>query len=254
MMFSLPLPKRVTAVTAVVLGLFLLTACSYSTPPLPPLEPPPPEATEAEAEAPIDGQGGYLHPAVIEPAPAPAPAPLGTSWGETISSSVGRVRVSRTPSVPVQVMNLRYSGDAPSGRISHELQLLDRSVRVRVLRDDGTPYPIYQVDGAVHLQGEVGARYRVEVTNDSSEQTIEVALAVDGVAATNGRPAKPWGNGFVIRPGQFHLFEGFRKNDDEVAAFRFSDVGDSVAIKRGSGSASDAGLIELRIYKVQIKD
>lgn len=249
---AITIPKRAMALAALLLGLVFLSACA---PPPPPAIEPPVEAVETEAVVEVepvvvaeleDGDGAYVQP-VVEA------APLGTSWGENISSSIGRVDVSRLTSLPAQTLQLPYSADAPRGKVSNELLLLDRDVRVRVLREDGTPWPIYQVDGQVHLQGEVGERYIVDVTNNTTGG-IEVALSVDGVAENTGRPATQWGKGFNLRQGEHWRFEGFRKNDDEVAAFRFSDVADSVAIKRGSGSASDAGLIELRIYRVRFND
>lgn len=242
---------RLAAMAALFLGLFLLGACTMPPPPPQP-EQPPVEAVATEP-APIaeveDGVGGYVEPVAVVEA-----APLGTSWGENISSSVGKADVSRLSSLPAQVMTLHSSTDAPRGQVSDTLQLLDRSVQVRVLRENGTPWPIYQANGMVHLQGEAGERYTVEVTNNSSTQAIEFVLVVDGVAEFNGRPAKPWGRGFILEPGQDWRFEGFRKSREEVAAFRFADVADSVAITRGSGSARDAGVIEFKIYKVRIND
>lgn len=238
----LRIPKRLAAMAALLLGLALLGACA------PPPPPPPVKTVEVEpALIDEDGVGAYVAP-VVEA------APLGTSWGENLSSSVGKARVTRLSSLPAQVMTLHASTDTPRGKVSTKLQLLDRSVEIRVLREDGTPWPIYQVDGAVYVQGKAGERYTVEVTNNSSAQAIEVALSIDGVAENNGRAAKPWGNGFILDPGQHWRFEGFRKSADEVAAFRFADVKDSVAITRGSGSARDAGVIEFRIYKVRRND
>lgn len=248
MNFISRLPSWLSATSALVLALVFLAACM---PPRPPrAEPPPVEAVEADPVSVEDtgGEvGGYVEP-VIEA------APLGTSWGEDISSSVGKVYSTRMTSLPAQVMILQYSADAPRGAVSDKLLLLDRTVRIRVLREDGTPWPIYQADGAVHLQGEVGERYIVEVENTSPTQAIEVALSIDGLSESNGRPAKPWGKGFVLEPHESWRFKGFRKSDDEVAAFRFSDVADSVAINRGSGSAKDAGVITFRVYKITIDD
>lgn len=196
--------RSALAAFGLLITLLLISACTPA--PLPQNDPPPEAAVDAPSDAdaivevePVivaeleDGVGAYVEPVVVEA------APLGTSWGENISSSVGSVDTSRMTSLPAQTMDLYYSGDAPRGKVSNELQLLDRSVRVRVLREDGTPWPIYQTDGEVHLQGAAGERYIIEVSNDSSTP-IEFALSVDGLAEYNGRPAKQWGNGFIIRP------------------------------------------------------
>ncbi|MFV0296298.1 MAG: hypothetical protein ACK5JT_09300 [Hyphomicrobiaceae bacterium] len=237
-------PKRFIAFAALLLGLFFLSACSPST-----ADGPPTDMIEVETAAINSNEGevgGYVEP-VVEA------APLGTSWGETVSSSVGEGSSKLESLRPTQVVELHYSADPPRGQVSNEMLLVDHRLAVRVLREDGTPWPIYKVDGQVYLQGAVGERYSVELVNTSPTRDFGVIMSVDGLNVNTGRPVKIWGPGLQLAIGDSWHVKGFRINDDEVAAFRFSDPKDSVAMTRGSGSVKDAGVIRFKIYDIYVE-
>lgn len=204
----------------------------------------PPAITAPTAPAPTD-EGGYV-------APVAEAAPLGTAAGETIASRIITLRAPRHSAMPAQVAKIHYSADPAPATASTELRLLNGDLGIRVLRDNGTPFPIHQADGKVQLQGEKGARYVIEATNNSPTRTLEVVLVIDGILERTGRPINGPAKGMLLRPGGIHRFEGFRKNDHEVEAFRFADAADSVAVTRGTGSHAGAGLIRISVYDVTI--
>lgn len=237
------IPKRFAAMAALLLGLLFLNACTPAPPPQPPME-----TIEVEPVVVAEDEvGGYVEP-VAEA------APLGTSWGETVNSSSGKVGTKLKSIFPVQVIGLAYSADPPRGQVSNEIRMIDDRIGVRVLREDGTPWPVYKVDGQVYLQGAEGERYSVELINHSPTRDFGIVMSVDGLNVGTGRAVKPWGPGLALGAGDRWHVRGFRINDDEAAAFRFSDPKDSVAIKRGSGSVKDAGLIQFRVYDIEVLD
>lgn len=72
-------------------------------------------------------------------------------------------------------------------------------VDIRVLREDGTTWPIYLKGNEVRVQGEMGERYALQFLNNSETQTFTFVPSIDGLSASNGRPAKVNSGGYNTR-------------------------------------------------------
>jgi len=98
----------------------------------------------------------------------------------------------------------------------------------------GSPLPSFRHAGRTYTLGEPGARYNIRVTNPTSER-VEVVLTVDGRDAVSGQVGDYVSQrGYLIEPWGSMVVEGFRRNLDEVAAFRFTDRSQSYSALRGT--------------------
>jgi hypothetical protein len=168
---------------------------------------------------------------------------LGTVWGETRESRVHWVSFERDdPTRPAAVATLYYddragvramAGWAPPGRWAGNDDGWDGgALRVRLIDAQGMPLPVVTRDGRLYVEGRRGQRYTIEIENRSAGR-VEAVTTVDGLDVLNGKHGSPANPGYVLRPGQVFQLDGFRQSADEVAAFRFGDVGDSYAAQMG---------------------
>ena len=111
---------------------------------------------------------------------------------------------------------------------------------------DGVPASTFEHAGETHVLGQVGSRYTLRVTNHTGRR-IEAVAAVDGRDAMSGKPADPRENrGYLVPAWGSIDIDGWRLSNAEVAAFRFSSVADSYAVK--TGSARDVGVIGVAVF------
>ena len=176
-------------------------------------------------------------------------ARLGTQWGETIDSRVRTQSLKRLSDTPVAVDVLHYSAAPASSERLRELPLANGRVGLRILRENGTAWPIYRTGGTQRLQGRSGERYTLEYRNYSTK-TYEIVATVDGLDVLSGQPGSVRNRGYVLRPGEHLRIKGFRKSGDEVAAFRFASVTDSYAANSAAGSPANVGVIGTAVFEL----
>ena len=75
--------------------------------------------------------------------------------------------------------------------------------------------------------------------------------ALDGLDVLSGKRGSVQNRGYVLRPGAVLGIEGFRKNSNEVAAFRFSKVDDSYAANTSAGSIANVGVIGTAVFDLR---
>jgi hypothetical protein len=172
-----------------------------------------------------------LAPPPARPRPRPPPPQLGTQWGEGLESKTRTVVTKRLSAQPDDVASLGYNeasavrravGNNPERRLS--MLLADGDVEWSVLDEEGRPLPLQRArrgtggDDMFRLAGVEGARYTLRFRN-LSERSYEVIATVDGLDVLNGKPGSLRNGGYVLRPLQALTIEGFRKSQNEVAAF-----------------------------------
>lgn len=177
-------------------------------------------------------------------------ARLGTRWAEGVESRVSTRDLKREGDLPLSVDLLYYSAAEGAGDPIREMSLAKGSVGLRVLRRNGVPWPIHRALNTVRLTGRVGERYILEYRNYSATRTREIVATVDGLDVLNGQPGELRYRGYVLKPGAVLRIEGFRKNDREVAAFRFARPGDSYAANSDAGSPSNLGVIGTAVFSL----
>jgi hypothetical protein len=210
----------------------------------------------ADGLVPFDGQSATAsQPRRSEPIPPPIAETeqLGTRWGEEIRSSVRFVRLVRFwPDRPEAQVTIRYDGrrGAAMGPVStiRSLPVSDGTVDFAVLGARGTPLRLTPTGGGdLRLQGRSGDLYRLAFSN-RGRRTVEVVATVDGLDVLNGRTGTIANRGYVVRPGEMLVIEGFRKSADEVAAFRFSAPDNAYAANTPQGDPRNIGVIGVALF------
>jgi hypothetical protein len=137
-----------------------------------------------------------------------------------------------------------FSFDVPAARASstagpYSLELID---------ENGNTLPTFWKGGRTYVLGEQGARYSLRIRNQSGTR-VEFVASVDGRDVLDGRPAGMAKRGYIVAPWGEVSIDGFRLNQDSVAAFRFSSVRDSYAAQMGD--ARDVGVIGVAVFPEQ---
>jgi hypothetical protein len=115
------------------------------------------------------------------------------------------------------------------------------------LESHGRVLPIYTHRGRSYVEGTYRNHYAIRVFNHTGER-IEAVVTVDGRDVISGGVGNyRKGRGYVISPYDSVLIDGFRTNWNNVAAFRFTDIGDAYAARMGD--ASNVGVIGVAIFK-----
>src|SRR5260370_13426108 len=126
-----------------------------------------------------------------------------------------------------------------------ENQAYSRLYSVEVVDESGTALPTFEHLGRAYVRGTLGERCLVRVTNRSG-QRVEVVTSVDGGDVLDGRPAAWSKRGYIVDAYSGLTIDGFRLNQEEVAAFRFSSVPRSYAAQMGS--TRDVGVIGVAVF------
>ena len=232
-----------------------LSACSMQ----------PPAATVTQDRASASGASYGTSASAAAPAPraAKAEATLGTQWGEGRESVTKVVRASRlTPDQPRFVGQMRYSDEASIRRALGQYAerqlnalLADGDVEMQIGSGQGQPpLRIFSSRGGqdYYVAGRAGERYELIYTNRSN-RFYEVVATVDGLDVLTGQPGSVRNEGYLLRPGERLVIDGFRKNDREVAAFRFSNK-DRAYANTPAGDARNVGVIGSALFEVRLDE
>jgi len=118
---------------------------------------------------------------------------------------------------------------------------------VRLESPSGRALPTYYHRGTTYVEGHWGDRYSIRVSNHTGRR-VEAVVTVDGRDVISGSEGDyRRSRGYVIAPWGSVLIEGFRTSWSGVAAFRFTDVGDSYAARMGS--AAHVGVVGVAIFE-----
>ena len=123
----------------------------------------------------------------------------------------------------------------------------DNLLRVDVIdRDVGDTLHVWRDHGRPVVAGRPGSRYAVRLVNNSGERVLAV-LAIDGVNVVSGETASVNQRGYVLGPYQRTEIIGWRKSDNDVAAFEFTALADSYAAR--TGRPQDVGVIGVAVFR-----
>ena len=102
-------------------------------------------------------------------------------------------------------------------------------------------------DGSLHVAGQNGSRYNLRLQNNTGER-VEAVVTVDGRDVVSGQLGNYKSQrGYVLDAYGSVVIEGFRQSLDHVAAFRFTDIGNSYSARRGS--PQHVGVIGVAVFK-----
>ena len=118
---------------------------------------------------------------------------------------------------------------------------------IRVLdRDTDEVLPVYEHAGQYWVAGRPGARYAIALRNQQDGRLLAVT-SVDGVNVVSGQTAAWNQTGYVLGAWQAYEVTGWRKSDHEVAAFEFTDLGNSYAAR--TGRPAHVGVIGVALFR-----
>ena len=183
---------------------------------------------------------------------------LGTAWGEPRESWVvpahfARAWENRPSTVAKLFYNDREGVDAMVDHLGGEprsIPGLQRAagglVRLGLRDGSGRWFETLELRNQRFAIGERGSRYEVVVKNESRKR-LEVVLSVDGLDTFDGEAASFKKRGYVLGPRETLTVDGFRATDGSVAAFRFTNVGDTYAQRRHE-QTGNVGVIGLAVF------
>jgi hypothetical protein len=102
-------------------------------------------------------------------------------------------------------------------------------------------------NGRTFVQANHGSEYEIEIKNNYYKRILAVC-SVDGLDVLTGKPANGDAGGYIIDAYHPIKIKGFRYDDDNVGAFRFSCKGGSYAASKQDGSERNCGVIGIRLY------
>lgn len=121
-----------------------------------------------------------------------------------------------------------------------------------VERATGRVLPIYRHEGELWVAGRPGANYAVRIRNLQDRRIMGV-ISVDGINAINGKRASARAeNGYVLDAGDSYDVTGWRKSNDNVAAFYFSQSDMSYASR--TGRPQGVGVIGVALFREKLPE
>jgi hypothetical protein len=117
-------------------------------------------------------------------------------------------------------------------------------------RESGDALQVYPHRGQRYIAGRPGSRYAIRITNRTGERVMAV-MSVDGVNIISGQTASYSQSGYVLAPWQSYEITGWRKSDQEVAAFEFTSLPDSYAAQ--TGRPNDVGVIGVAVFTERVR-
>ena len=119
-----------------------------------------------------------------------------------------------------------------------DVQVIDRTTGARL--------PVYGQAGARWIAGTPGHKYAIEVRNRTGGRVLAV-MSVDGVNVISGETAGFEQRGYVFAPYERYDVAGWRKSQEQIAAFEFAALPDSYAAR--TGRPENIGVIGIALFR-----
>jgi hypothetical protein len=136
---------------------------------------------------------------------------------------------------------------ALAGLAASEAQAVGRLADVVVVdRESGAVLPVHRHRGEWWVEGRPGARYAIRVRNAGGERLLAVT-SVDGVNVVTGETAAVDQPGYIYDGWRSWDITGWRKSDEQVAAFEFTSVPRSYAAR--TDRPDNVGVIGVALFR-----
>jgi hypothetical protein len=163
--------------------------------------------------------------------------------------------VAWDPTTPAAEASGRFISTLPDGRpvttvagygVTSAPFVKSALVQVDVYdRADRSALPVFNKDGRHYIVGAPGHEYAVRIRNCTGSRVL-VVTSVDGVNVISGDTASPAQSGYVLEPWGSVEIAGWRKSAERIAAFYFTDLGDSYAAR--TGRPQNVGVIGVAVF------
>lgn len=122
---------------------------------------------------------------------------------------------------------------------------------VHVEDEYGRTLRTFHRGGDTYVLGSYGRRYNIRVRNQTGRR-VEAVITVDGRDVISGREGDYVGErGYILPPYGDVLVEGFRTSEATVAAFRFTDPGNSYSSRMGT--PQHVGVIGVALFEERVR-
>lgn len=111
---------------------------------------------------------------------------------------------------------------------------------------NGRPTRAYFHEGKYFIESRDGTEYAIEIKNNNCYR-VEAVVAVDGLSVITGKPASANDVGYIVNGYDRVVVKGFRKDLNEVGAFKFTKKEKSYAA--GKGQEDNVGVIAVAVHK-----
>ena len=212
-----------------------------------------PAGDDARADQPRFEAGGALQrkPAWRRPPQEERPG-LATHWGEDRYSPAREVEFERADRTrPSSLIEIHYNDRTGARRMLPDAawaraeKHLATGLTIRVVDADGQTLPALASGGRVVAVGAPGERYALVIENPTWRR-FEVVASVDGLDVLDGSAARVDKRGYLIAAYSSVSIDGFRRSNDEVAAFRLGNVARSYAASKGQ--ARNVGVLGFAFF------
>jgi len=130
---------------------------------------------------------------------------------------------------------------------SYDASALGALADVTVIdRDSGAELTTYYYQGEYWIAGRPDGRYVIDIRNCTDGRLLAVT-SVDGINVISGATAAWQQSGYVFDTGERYQITGWRKSNEEVAAFFFTDLSNSYAAR--TGRPANVGVIGLALFR-----
>lgn len=119
-------------------------------------------------------------------------------------------------------------------------------VDLRIVSRNGQELPVYWHQGRAYVVGTPGSEYQVRIKNHSDLDVLTV-LSVDGVNAISGKTAASDQDGYMFNARSQADIKGWRKSQQQVAAFFFTALPNSYAAR--TGRPDNVGVIGVAVFR-----
>ena len=113
-------------------------------------------------------------------------------------------------------------------------------------RAENRTLPVYHHNGRHYVVGTPGNEYQIRVRNRTGAEVLTV-VSVDGVNAVSGETASWDQTGYVLGRFQTYDVKGWRKSEQRVAAFFFTEHQNSYAAR--TGRPDNVGVIGVAVFR-----
>ncbi len=113
----------------------------------------------------------------------------------------------------------------------------------------------YRKDDNSYIEARNGTEYAIRLKNHNSFRTL-VILGVDGINVIDSKPLgdSPNERGYILEAGIDTIIKGYRVDDVNVAAFKFTSADKSYANKQKGMAGKTNGVISAKVYREKVKD
>ncbi len=135
------------------------------------------------------------------------------------------------------------------GGIAILKNMIKRNYEAEILIN-GRPVKEYFHNHRTYIEGREGSIFSIRLRNNSSEKASFVTT-VDGLSVIDGKDGSYNSRGYILDANSTMKIDGWRMNDNEVAEFYFSSVGDSYRKRKGEGN--NVGSIAVAVFREKEK-